>query len=185
MKRWIAGIPVLVMLGGRWTRQQCTNTSAAAKGGKSMYSKALLRLSVCWAVLLAAPIAAMAAPITFGFTGVVTGVDAPLEVEFSVGEPVFGNYTFESTIADSEPGDPTWGYYDNAITAFTATFGGDYTMTQGPDSNISISNGPPGNDAYLLSINDATGPTVAGLDLSGVLIMLIDTDAAVFASDAL
>lgn len=150
-----------------------------------MYSKTLLRLSICLAVLLGAPVAAMAATVTFGFTGVVTAVNAPLAAEFSVGEPVVGNYTFESTTADLDPGDPTLGDYDNAITAFTATFGGDYTVTRGFDNDIFVSNGPTINDVYCIYLNDPMAPTAAGLDIIALIIQLIDTDSTVFASDSL
>ena len=147
-------------------------------------AKNLLQLSVCCMVLLLAPTAATADAVIFGFTGVVTQVDAPLSGEFSVGEQVVGNYTFESSTADSDA-DPAVGFYDNAITAFTATFGGDYTVTQGVDNDIFVANGPPGNDVYNTQLANPTGPTVAGLPLTGLNILLIDADSTVFASDAL
>jgi hypothetical protein len=147
-------------------------------------TKYLLHLSVCWVALYFPP-AAMALDVTFGFTGVVTEVDAALATEFSVGEPVVGSYTFESTTADSNPGDPTLGIYDNAISLFTATFGGDYTVTQGFDSGISIADGLPDNDVYQVFLEDPVAPTVAGLNLGALFIGLADTDSVVFASDAL
>jgi len=146
--------------------------------------KYLLRLSICWAAVLVAPVATMAASITFNFTGVVTAVDSLLASEFSVSESVVGSYTFESTTPDSDP-DPTQGIYDNAVTAFTATFGGDYTVTQGSDNDISVLDGLPGNDAYSVFLANPTAPTVAGLNVVALFLGLIDTDSTVFTSDAL
>ncbi len=146
-------------------------------------AKYLHHLSICWAVLFLAPAATMAFDVTFGFTGVVTDVDAALAVEFSPGEVIVGSYTFESTTADSDPGDPVFGIYDNAITTFTATFGGDYTVTQGLDNDIFVGNGF--NDSYSVFLTNPTAPTVAGLNLGALFITLVDTDSAVFASDAL
>ncbi len=150
-----------------------------------MYSRTLHRLSTCWAVLLAAPVAAMAAPITFGFTGVVTSVNTPLAVEFSVGESVVGNYTFESTTADADPGDVTRGHYDNAITAFTATFGGDYVVAMGLDNTILVYDGPTGNDVYIVDLVDPTADPVAGYNISAFTLTLIDNDSTVFTSAAI
>jgi hypothetical protein len=146
--------------------------------------RSLLCVLTCCVIASAAPVA-VAVPITFSFTGIVTNVDSPLAVEFSLGESVVGSYTFESTTADIDPGDPTTGHYDNAITAFTATFGGDYTVTQGLDNDIFVADGLPGNDVYSLFLTNPTAPTVAGLSLGALSIGLIDTDSSVFSSDAL
>jgi hypothetical protein len=148
-------------------------------------TKYLLQLSICWAVLFLATTDTMAIDVTFSFTGVVTDVDAALAAEFSPGEPVVGSYTFESTTVDSDPGDPILGIYDNAISAFTATFGGDYTVTQGLDNDIAIADGLPGNDVYQVFLTDPTAPTVAGLNLGAIFLGLADTTSTVFTSDAL
>ena len=150
-----------------------------------MYCKTWLRSSTYCAVVLATPVAATAAPVTFGFTGVVTEVGATLAVEFSVNEPIVGKYTFESTTADSSPGDPVFGVYINAITTFTATFGGNYTVTHGLDNNIYVGEGPLSNDFIWVDVTNPTSAPVAGLNLFALFIRLADSDSTVFASDAL
>lgn len=150
-----------------------------------MVSMSWVRMSIGCATVLLAPVAAKAAPVTFSFTGTVTAVDAALAGEFSLGESVVGSYTFESTTPDSDPGDPTLGIYDNAITAFSATFGGDYTVTQGLDNDISVANGPPGNDVYQVFLTNPTAPTVAGLSLGALFLGIGDFESNVFNSDAL
>jgi len=150
-----------------------------------MVSVSWVRLSIGCAMVLLAPVAAKAAPVTFAFSGTVTAVDAALAGEFSLGESVVGSYTFESTTPDADPGDPTLGIYDNAITAFSATFGGDYTVTQGLDNDISVANGPPGNDVYQVFLTNPTAPTVAGLSLGALFLGIGDIDSNVFNSDSL
>lgn len=135
----------------------------------------------CLAVWLV-PTGAGAVPVTFGFTGVVTDVDDLVAAEFSVGEQVVGSYTFDSAAADSDP-DPTLGSY--AITALTVTFGGDYSVTEGSDVTLSVHDGPPQNDFYLLYADLPTAPQVAGLDANTLSFSLIDSDSTLFASDAL
>jgi len=131
-----------------------------------------------------APIAVNAAPVTFYFTGVVEAVAPMLATEFSVLESVVGSYTFESTTMDSDPSDPTSGIYDNAISAITVTFGGDYTVTEGSDNAIFSGNDAP-NDAYAVFLTNPTAPTIAGLNLGVLFFGIVDTDATGFTSDAL
>ena len=52
---------------------------------------------------------AVADPVTFLFTGNVTGVDPALAGTFDTTQTLSGFYTFESTLADSIPADPTVG----------------------------------------------------------------------------
>ena len=145
--------------------------------------KSLVHFSIGCAVLILVPSYAIAVDITFGFSGIVTAVDPSLTAEFSVGEQVLGSYTFDSTTPDSDP-DVTVGEYTNAVSDFSATFGGDYTVTEGANNVISVGDDAP-NDAYTVLLTDPVAPTVAGLDLAVLAIGLIDTSATVFNSDAL
>lgn len=141
------------------------------------------------AILLVFSLVGTAAPVTFGFTGVVTAVDAGLAAEFSLGEPVIGNYSFDSATPDAAPGDSSFGNYNNTITSFTATFGGDYIVTQGVDNDILVSDGPlpPNNwnDVYDAILTNPTASTVGGLTLKILILGLTDTGKAVFNSDSL
>ena len=77
---------------------------------------------------------ALAVPITFEFTGVVTEVDAPLAEEFAVGESVVGFYTFESTTPPGPSTDQGVARYGSPLTAFSATFGDDFKIN--PESSV-------------------------------------------------
>lgn len=152
-----------------------------------MRSRIVLRLLICgivWSVVPAASMAIGIPDITFRFTGVITEVDTPLTTEFSVGESVVGQYTFDPNTVDSLPSDPAQGRYVDTITAFTAIFGGDYTVTLGSTNKILVGNGSL-NDSYSVFLDYPTAPDVAGLNLSNLQFVLIDTSATGFASDAI
>jgi hypothetical protein len=142
-------------------------------------------LLVVGAVLFLAPEIAQAVGVKFAFTGVVAEVDAALAAEFSPGESLVGSYTFESTTPDSSPGDPVVGRYANAIIQFTATFDGDYTVTLGSDNEISIANGPPGNDVYQVFLTNPTAPPVGGLSLGALFFGLADRSSTGLGSKSL
>jgi hypothetical protein len=145
-----------------------------------MFRKIAIALSIC--LVTAIPRNAMA-DLVFNFTGSVIGVDAELASQFTVGESVVGSYTFNEAAVDEAPGDMTLGIYD--LATLTVTFGGDYTVTQGSDSEIQVLDGPPGNDVYAVLLDDPSGPTVAGLSVTAFVFGPIDVDSAVFNSDAL
>ncbi len=68
--------------------------------------------------------------VTFQFTGELTGVDTPLEGEFSVGDTYSGTYTFESNTPDPEADNGFFSYPDAILDmslssgAFTASASG-------------------------------------------------------------
>lgn len=144
-------------------------------------------ISFVWAVFLAASCvgasAVQADLVTYTFTGELTLVDPGIASEFSVGEIVTGTYTFETTTPDSDPL-PTFGEYNNAITAFSANIGGDYPLSGGTSNDIKIRNNDP-IDAYSLNVFNPTSALVNGLGLELFSISLGDSNATLFDSDAL
>ena len=66
-----------------------------------------------------------AAPVTFEFAGVVIQSDIG---EFSISEPLTGQFTFESATADSDD-DPHTGHYVPAVTDYRLLFSNGYSGT--------------------------------------------------------
>ena len=75
---------------------------------------------LCGALALAAAGMAQAAPVTYFFGGQLSWIDSNLSTAFAIGDGFSGSFTYESTTADSVPGDPNRGFYGPGP-AFTVT----------------------------------------------------------------
>lgn len=71
---------------------------------------------LCAAVITSAGLSFGADVVSVQFTGTVTSIDDPVGVfaAHSIGDPVFGSYTFDLTVADSDP-DPAHGNFVMSI----------------------------------------------------------------------
>jgi hypothetical protein len=124
--------------------------------------------------------AAIAAPVTFSFTGVVGHVDTDLYPTFNTGQALTGSYTFESTTSVTNPGNR----YNGAITAFNATLGS-YSAVLGTGNNfIAVRDNLSTGDHYIVSAPLNPVPSVQGLGLR-FRLELIDPSGNVFANTAL
>lgn len=123
---------------------------------------------------------AIAAPVTFSFTGVVGHVDTDLYPTFNAGQALTGSYTVESTTSLTNPGNR----YNGAITAFNATLGS-YSAVLGPGNNfIAVRDNLSTGDHYIVSAPLNPVPSVSGLGLR-FRLELIDPSSNVFANTAL
>jgi hypothetical protein len=131
---------------------------------------------------------AQAAPITFEFTGTVTfsGFDT-----IPVGSAVTGSYTFDSELADQNPGDSQRGVYgpvDLTITFADSAFADGSAVTSTATVNISNNLGSRALDDYALVMNIApamlTG-SFAGLDWEGGGPQRSDLTGAALSDDSL
>lgn len=128
--------------------------------------------------------AAQAAPITFEFTGEVTAVTSPsLRGVFSIGDPLTGSYTFESTTADTSAV-VGLGFYTSAVTAFSFNIGG--YAGSGTDGNIVVTL-PPASalHGYRISSFSVTAPEADGQLPSSFGLSLSDFSQTALAGEAL
>ena len=125
-----------------------------------------------------------AVPITFNFTGTVTGVDSSLSPTFSTGQTLTGSYTFESTTPPRAGSDSSFAVYD-ALTAVNFSIGSySASSTAAPEIQIDNAPGAP-NDRYGLvsrASDGLTGPAVNGNTLGAFLFRLDDVNNAVFST---
>jgi hypothetical protein len=135
---------------------------------------------------------ATAKEITFFWNGSVSFVDpayagvlTPLGIVVSA--PMSGSYTFESTTADTEPGDANLGEYAGAITAWTTSIGSlTFSLDgAGPVNEISVVL-DPAEHFYNPAASIEESPPAAGLpaQLTGD-IFLLDLAKTAITSDAL
>jgi len=144
--------------------------------------------SLLFLAFLAIPGVAVASPITFLFTGSVTGVDPALSGTFDTTQTLSGSYTFDSTSAF---GCPT---FNNSgcivpLTALDFTIGA-YTVTKGTGGLILVNNNTPvffgsPRDRYRVLAGDVSGPLVDGKRPNDFEFTLSDFTQTVFSSDAL
>jgi len=124
----------------------------------------VVRMACFIAIVLAAPHAATAAPITFEFTSTVVSVEhAFLGVQ--PGDAVVGRYVFESTTpaTPSSPPDPTLGRY-HPVGTFQVTFG--LLTLSLPLDLIEVLNRPePASDRYTVAALSGTGNGALQLQL--------------------
>ena len=71
------------------------------------------------AMLCASPV--RSEPIVFSFTGHVAATNKP--AVFPINQPIVGEFAFESTTPDANPGNPEQGHYSGALTYFQFTSG--------------------------------------------------------------
>jgi PEP-CTERM motif-containing protein len=128
-----------------------------------------------------------AMPITFNFRGTVGSVDSSLSGTFSVGQPLSGSYTFESTTPDADPADPAFGGYD-AVTALSFTIGSYAGTLNFPaiSREIAVANDMSGvGDFYDLTVQRVSGASVGSDQPNTFALRLLDSSASAFNSDAL
>lgn len=128
---------------------------------------------------------AVAAPITFDFTGVIAAVDSDLSAAFAVGQLVSGSYTFESTTPSSAalPGGLGYG---GAITGGSVTAGSS-SFSLGGGTTIDVMDGAFGNPLkdWYTAYAGLTGASAGTYDPEAMLLRLIDNDGDMLASDDL
>lgn len=122
---------------------------------------------------------AIAAPVKFSFTGVVSQVDTQLFPTVTAGQVLSGSYTFESGTALSRPGNR----YNGAITAFSANLGS-YNAVLGAGTNFIAVTNNRGFDRYALSAPLNPVPGAPGLALR-FRLELVDPSGGVFSNRAL
>jgi len=128
--------------------------------------------------------------VTYNFSGTVTIVDPFLAAYFSVGDPVSGSVSFESTTPDTQV-DPSIGYYSSAVSSFSVTVvhGTPYTASAA-FGHIVVENDllplPVVDTYFVTDAGTGTGPML-GTDFffAGMQLSMEDTDATVYSSDAL
>ena len=95
------------------------------------------------ALLAAYLTTASADPLTFAFTGQVEFVDPGLSSAAAVGDTVSGSFTFDTSVPDALPADPTLGFYLSP---------GGYSVAVGSFSSA-------GSGPFIVTFNDfPTGP---------------------------
>lgn len=135
-----------------------------------------------------------AALITYNFTGttntIVTGT--PLEGTFSFGQSVSGSFVLDTSVPDSN-GDPNFGDFAGAITSISvtigsysasATGGAAFTRNEFPDDDL-VEISAFINVGQFAGSASVSSPSVGGLDLGGLLLVLQDSTLTALASDAL
>ena len=129
---------------------------------------------------------ASATPITWTFSGTITGVDDlehRLDGSVVLGTPFRGSYTFESTMADDLPNDPTVGMYTHPApaTSIMVLDVGSYHIV-GKSSGIRVEN----STKDLLGMgSDELVEDPIGLGLGYMGAGCRDISGAVFSSDSL
>ena len=135
-----------------------------------------------WASIAVTP--AMAAPVTFAFTGLVSNVPGSLNPPFNTTQTLSGSYTFNSLTSDSVA-NSNRGLYNGAITGLTVNLG-PYTATLGNAGTNFIEIRNQGSDRYTMQAG-LTGPLVPGTDFSPLhfRIELKDPSGSAFSNDLL
>ncbi len=158
------------------------------------------------ALLLGVPASALAAPITFTFTGTVTHVDARLQGSFSTADTMSGFVTFDSALTDSRPLTSMFGRY-GGLSALEVTISGaapiatytarlDATCGTVACSYVEVFNDPSGIDEeYEVLARQMSGAGVGVLDVFGVpvdlfpamfeLLLIADKVGGNYSDDAL
>ena len=128
-----------------------------------------------------------AAQVTFVVEGNLNYVDAVLSSTFSIGDLYHLEYTFDSTMIDSLPGDPNRGIYENAISSLSVSVGG-YTANINGQNMIDIYNNRFDGDVYSIWLSEPMiGNSIDGYSLSkqSPLLLTGDGSGAAFMDDSL
>jgi uncharacterized protein YaiE (UPF0345 family) len=129
--------------------------------------------------------------VTSYFSGIVTSTAANSVAisEVQIGDKVEGQYSFDSNSVDGMAVDNNSGLY--AAETLSLTVNG-YTYSAA-DNNISVTNntvfipGQPAMDAYevVSPLRNVSGPSLSGLPIAQIDLVVVDTDATVFSDDSL
>jgi hypothetical protein len=143
-------------------------------------------------VVISAPVAANAAPITFSFTGEVSqdpllDPDDPFGGSIAFGTLFSGSYMFESTTPDGDPS-ANGGSYTSAGGTLSVTIGGNAFIASDL-LNIGMGNNFSGSDFYTVFAQNTSGADPFDLsltlqDLQGLVFggALLPTDAPSFSA---
>lgn len=115
-----------------WTAVRCASSGLSEESvslGVGIRKVKLGRRTLALIGLLAGlPYSAVAAPITFGFTGTATGGIGEMLPGVNSGDPTSGTITFDSDVPDVDP-DPNVGWYPRAPLAASISFpSGSYSL---------------------------------------------------------
>lgn len=151
---------------------------------------AVVPVGLLLTLLCVAVSSANATPVTFSFTGTVTGVSANVAGTFNTTQTLSGSYTFESTSADLNA-TPSLGVYAVLVANSLSLSIGGYSAGQvGPSnaSDVVVVELPPliSFDFYSGQWNgNVSGAPVGSLTPRSFSFNLIDSTATVFATEAL
>lgn len=141
---------------------------------------------LCGALMLAVAGIAQAAPVTYYFGGQLSYVDSNLSPTLAVGNGFSGSFTYESTAADSLPGDPNRGFYGPGP-AFTVTINSlPFSITGGGAGSVGVEQ-LIGTDRFSVGSGDAptTGSNINGYFAWSFTLFMSDSTGSAFDSDAL
>lgn len=129
--------------------------------------------------------------LTYQFTGTVTSTNNGSVVikEINTGDTVTGEFTYDTKGIDGMPSDPKSGLYPSE--SFSLTVGG-YSFGAS-DNNISVTNdsvliqgsSPVDSFEVVSPLREVSGTSFSGLPPAQIDLVLVDTDASAFNSDAL
>ncbi len=141
----------------------------------------------CAAVLalgLAGARPAAAGTVTGTYTGHVTGVDAPLNSTIAVNDAFSFSFSYDDTMTDAYPADPTFAQYPGNTISGSGSIGSfNFTVTSNPSNLVAVVN-QPGNDRFGFAIVGLSGAVVSGYTPVG-FSMELGTTNDVLATDAL
>lgn len=134
-----------------------------------------------------------AALISYSFGGSVNTVltDSPLEGSFSFGQSVTGGFVVDTSVPDADGGS-LFGFFPGGLVSISVDVGG-YSASGTNGSTETADNAPIDGVGLAAFINagqfegsaSVTGLPVAGLDLGGILISLMDSTGTALSNDAL
>lgn len=142
---------------------------------------------LCAALLLTAAGMAQAAPVTYYFGGNLSWVHPELSPTLAIGNEFSGSFTYESTTADSAPGDPNRGFYAPGP-AFTVAINGlPFSIAGGGSGSVAVVNDLSGTDNFSAASGDSgtTGASINGYIPRAFYLFMDDYTGSAFNSDAL
>ena len=115
------------------------------------------------------------------FTGTVTSVSPSLAAGFDIGESFVGFYQFDETTPDSDVIINEGTYL--AIDDYQVQFNGGYAASAAAgEIRVSL---PPDAHRYRVRATSPSGPSVSGLSLTGMSLVLEDSSTTAFSAVAL
>ena len=141
---------------------------------------------LCGALALAAAGMAQAAPVTYFFGGQLSWIDSNLSTAFAIGDGFSGSFTYESTTADSVPGDPNRGFYGPGP-AFTVTINSlPFSLVGGGSGSVAVVN-ESGRDSFSANSGNSTttGGSINGYIPTLFVLLMDDYTGSAFNNDAL
>lgn len=150
-----------------------------------MSSLRFLVVALTVAAVMALQPRAEAFPITFHFAGIITSVDDQdnvLEGAVQAGHPFSGNCTFDSTLLDLRPSDPTIGLYGPPGPEISMDVDTLSLLISSGDVGISVANKSYGDSFTIAQVGQLQADELTILELG---VSLNDARGAVFDDDSL